>query len=526
MSYHGGSEAEHSVETANSGTLVERLEAERVRGCLGAAHQNASALAENFLPSIKDVLRDGGRVNRVQVGYSYYAVARLQWRVIGVAAERAGIKLTRLQDGESARHDNKEPEVCLFESKNALEISCNDEGRDLLTAAAEEVEAEIKTPFLEVGQQITAGATKAHTGFQYDLSEPNLDLVLGFLGIDPGSNTPIARASVLAKSLYGGPVHASGYPPPMQSGTGIYLRHDGSVEKILVESDVHPGVYRGVYFKEGSGGHVTTESFALGVEIDEERASLEVNNNKNKSSVAIPFLRGVTGNEFVSAFESVGLEFSDRVLDALVGQDRGGFTTRYGNSFSELSREVAKFVNNPDRSIHNLFVQDGQQAVDALIKVDAAEFSSPATRELMLLLQRTLVREKSAQHVSSVPVHKGEVAMNVGSCKDAEIYFCKSPPASLFLKEGTPMLHKLHGEKTAINLEPIIYKGVELPAGSLFQVHEDGYTFVRFTSFCFDPEVAADAFTWQYGDALEVTGSDPDVRFLEKIRRNLGVLRK
>jgi len=43
-----------------------------------------------------------------------------------------------------------------------------------------------------------------------------------------------------------------------------------------------------------------------------------------------------------------------------------------------------------------------------------------------------------------------------------------------------------------------MYKGVELPPGSLFRVKEGQYLFLRLTTFAFSRADAKDAFTWQY----------------------------
>jgi hypothetical protein len=273
-----------------------------------------------------------------------------------------------------------------------------------------------------------------------------------------------------------------------------------------------------MYFNEGSGGYLTTESFRLGIEIDERRASLEMNNEKN--IVTQSFLRSRTGVELVSAVERAGLVFSDRLLDALQGHNHryGDFSTRYGNSYAELSREVAKLINDPKRSLRHLFNQDDAEVVDAILGMDSADLKSTPTRVLVSLMQHALGRDSAKAHASSIRVHVGAVQMNSGSCKDAETYFGQSSTTGdLSVSPDKVMLHKSSGEKTAINLEPVVYNGVELPPGCLFQVHADGYTFVRLTSFCFEEDDAADAFTWQYKETVRNRVYKPSSDFVTRI---------
>jgi hypothetical protein len=265
----------------------------------------------------------------------------------------------------------------------------------------------------------------------------------------------------------------------------------------------------------------------LGVEIDPARASLEVDNSK---ALAVePFLTGRTGSEIVTTFEQLGLRPAGPLRSMLVGHqahDFSEFDKRYGSSFSEMTRELSKFINDPYRSLDELFEVDDATSRAALLSIDPSTLQSAPARTFISLWQHALSRDPAADQPSSVPVHRGQVSMKRGGCKDVEYYYDSAKRdggLSAHDVDGVRMIHKSSGEKTAINLEPITYMGVELPAGCVFQIHGSSYTLIRLTSFCFDTADARDAFTWQYDETLKNGArSQPSTEFMQMLRDRFG----
>jgi hypothetical protein len=488
-------------------TLLDQLEAERADHELEAAHARAvRKLDEDSLPSTKNSLAEE-RQPGVMLGYSG-AWPRIKARILRAASERAGIPAAA--DPDTARLSSDEPQIIWRNINGATEVAYYDPGRKMAAAAAE-IEAEMYKPFAHVIEQIGAGANQAATETRFDLSEASQDVVFAFMDVDPHANNPIQNASEFARRVYGMcDVHRSGdgYPSPLKTGQGIYLRPDGSVEKILLERMGHPGVYKAMYFSEGSGGYLTTESFRLGVEIDERRASLEISDNRD--FVSESFLSGRTGRELVTTLTGAGLKLSDKVLDALQGTNRRGsdFSRRYGNTFSELGRHVAMLVNDPDYPLSNLFEGETSQIVDTLLAVDTSQMSTETAKTLITLMQYAVARDPANLDKSDVTVYPKTIRYTAGSCKDAETNCVQALQHGRLTRNGK-MIGSDGGQHMAENVDPELYKGILLPPGCLFQAFNDGYAFVRITALAFDEADAADAFTWQYKEAQATTHSSP-----------------
>lgn len=69
------------------------------------------------------------------------------------------------------------------------------------------------------------------------------------------------------------------------------------------------------------------------------------------------------------------------------------------------------------------------------------------------------------------------------------------PKLDVVSENGVDMLHKTHGKETFLLVRPTMFRGVELPKGSLMSRQVDGgWAFLRLTPFAFDNPIDQEAF--------------------------------
>jgi len=192
-----------------------------------------------------------------------------------------------------------------------------------------------------------------------------------------------------------------------------------------------------------------------------------------------------SGRQFVDAIEKAGLVLKPGVIKELAFENEH----RYGNGYAWLTRELAKSINAPDRGIPIFESSEGVE--------DLERTGDRAADVAIDVIQQLATRDSN---VSDIPVTRYNVAMKMGSCKDAEEYYSQS----LFIKSmqrtidvsGRKFWHKGHGVGTYINLEPVMFNGIELPPGFLFNKSPDDDKFYvqRATGFCFEEAEAKEVF--------------------------------
>ena len=219
-----------------------------------------------------------------------------------------------------------------------------------------------------------------------------------------------------------------------------------------------------------------------------------------------------------------------------------GESDRYGSIYTQLSREVAKWINNPNRTeLSALFIPKdpefyGDQLVADMKKYEKyplhkfdeksyadddfstnlekevqalwpTTYSQPigeATSVLVGLINQALTRDASREQQTALPVTTKSVQMREGACCDVLSYYIGATEQR-FGKGLTiqtfgevPLIEKTMGANTYLSIGPVLFNGVMLPKGALFGRTNDGFYFARLTMFAFDkPE-----------DQIAVSGSE------------------
>ncbi len=245
---------------------------------------------------------------------------------------------------------------------------------------------------------------------------------------------------------------------------------------------------------------------------------------------SVPFIETKAGEELLGLLDGAGLMLHPNVQAELV---RPGEADRYGSAYTQMSREIAKWVNrDARRDIINLFVpfdaamrptgnsgtwqkfdelrwqyeqsrydmtDEQLQAEQAFVKeqllgLDAHALSEP-TKVLVGLAQGALKRDAVAGALKELPVTTSDVEITNGACFDVAAYYLgaaeKFRDSSRGLEHVTAsdvaMLEKTHGRHTFMLQERAILNGVALPKGTLMQQGADGgWAMLRLTPFCFD----------------------------------------
>jgi hypothetical protein len=245
-----------------------------------------------------------------------------------------------------------------------------------------------------------------------------------------------------------------------------------------------------------------------------------------------PFIETKAGAELVNTLADHGLMFHPMYLNEMIGP---GEADRYGSVYTQLSREVAKWVNNPNRTqasklfvpydaeIPNQIVEmyetgyskvgyNGQvydpypddaasleRKVRAKLSVlDVSKLATTPAQVLLAMAQETIGRETGGETFETeLPVTKHTVSITRGACFDVTTYYAvgvtdrPQKTVEQTAVDGVPLLEKgrngAGGAHTYMTIRPTQFNGVMLPKGSLLSRHEDGgWAFLRLTPFAFD----------------------------------------
>lgn len=211
------------------------------------------------------------------------------------------------------------------------------------------------------------------------------------------------------------------------------------------------------------------------------------------------FVDTPSGRALVEVIDKIGLDLSKRAKLELALED----DDRYGNGYAWLTREIAKSINRLDKELSVIKGDSG--------KVLEIQPTGDPVVDLAIGLIKQL--ETRSELVSDIPITGDAVSMRGGSCKDVEVYFSDSKNIQGEFQEieinGKKFWHKNHGAPTYINTEPVVFNGINLPAGFVFgrsdAPNEDkGFYLMRATAFCFDD---ADKAFEAFGPAM-ISGAD------------------
>lgn len=242
---------------------------------------------------------------------------------------------------------------------------------------------------------------------------------------------------------------------------------------------------------------------------------------------SIPFIDTRAAAEIYDLLDRSGLMLHPKYEAEAV---RIGAAKRFGSLYTQLSREIAKWVDRPERMrLDNVFVPydplirasmgaeiyegsapqdyiyaarglDETVRIDRLIEVekrisglDVSQKSEP-TRVLLGMVQDCISRKRGETLQSELEVTKTEIQIEGGACFDVIAYYISSAEHGRALVtvdiDGVPMLEKTHGKHTFMLLRTTKFNGVGLPKGTLMQQGDDGgWAMLRLTPLCFDSPI-------------------------------------
>jgi hypothetical protein len=482
------------------------LEANEMRLAEACSKAAASAMP---IPSFQVILESEDSYGGIMCGKDAFPGSRLERQMIDEAAANAGVTVQDMGNIFGAADGT----VAWDSSDRFQTLRFVDSSGKFRKSLSEILERQ-RAPFEILASSLRDGATEVVTEESYGLDDANLDMVATFMGygLDQGISGGLEHSKAeLLRRLYALPIHL---PGDVQSGrnlTGVYFDEDGNLLKILTEVSGSPGIAHGMYFAEGTRQDPSDVPFRLGVELSVDQVIQEL--DYNNSELSQPFLLSEAGRAIVEVIDSSKLVLAPRLRNILIGRENHtDYDPRYGSSYSELTRELAKIVNDPNRGVDHLFEGGNIQALKAIDEMDVDKIQPESARQVFSLLSQSLRRSADAELTTDLPATMRSRGMQAGACKDAEYYFL----ADMKVHEGisyqevgdshVPMLHKSSGYDTALSVLPVMYNGVVLPRGSLFQINRQDesttYTFVRVTAFAFDQDTARDAFGWQYREAI------------------------
>jgi hypothetical protein len=501
----------------NTVPLLDQLQVEHDEKMLAHSVKLASLAAEQVIPDPTLVINTDEWNADIMFGNVDSAFYRLEIEMVNNAAKKQGIKILK---GDSLKIAEGPRVIWDVTDTGAATLRYSDPGGMLRNQMVKDREV-LSAPFDKMAERLRDGELEVQTDNKFSLAPDQQDLVFTFMGISQRRSGNVRSKYEFIEKLYELPVHVAGeVADPRTSGEGVYFDEEGNLLKILKESGKNSGIYRGMYFEPGTRTDPSDTSFNLGIEIDKDRAVLDKSHDDEVSMIS--FLESRAARSIIDSVEEAGLLSTNKLREILASISRNAYDSRYGNNYSELTREVAKIIGVRSRGVGELFEDPNGSTEEALRLIDLAGINNGPTRLLFSLLQQSIAPDRNIDQ-SDVPVFNGEISAKAGSCKDAELYFAESIDEgkySVHDVNGIKMLHKHSGVKTAINLETVMYKGVEIPAGGLFQRHFDkeskttSYAFIRVTSFAFNQEEAADAFTWQYDENVR-SNNMPSAEFVK-----------
>ncbi len=217
----------------------------------------------------------------------------------------------------------------------------------------------------------------------------------------------------------------------------------------------------------------------------------------NQSEVnSVPFIETKCAEELLTTLDELGLMINPDLQSEMI---RVGDAERFGSIYTQITREIAKWVNRDSRvNLQNLFVSIDEDNYDEiatelikekLLSIDEDKLSEP-TKLLFGLAKQAVTRDASAD-LPSLGITGSNVEVRDGACFDVAGYYLGAAGNISDLKTikvgDVEMLEKTYGNHTFMLQHPTVLNGVELPKGTLMQRGEDGgWAMLRLTPFCFD----------------------------------------
>lgn len=240
-----------------------------------------------------------------------------------------------------------------------------------------------------------------------------------------------------------------------------------------------------------------SQKWRLGWSIDQSVAGKETA-DQAPEYMSEAFIDRPVGFSLLGALESSGLVLSADLKHFMLDereQYRTSLDNRYGGAYTQISRTLAKIIasGNAGRMNELFDLPDDEFDPDELNKRIDSFCNAATDNSPIRLLQETIRQILHRQGMQSdIPVTDSNVQIKDGSCFDATGYYANALDFGGLNSVdfgGKPFLQKTFGAKTFMNQTPVIYRGVSLPAGSLFMQGDDGgLAFQRFTPYNFEGE--------------------------------------
>jgi hypothetical protein len=244
-------------------------------------------------------------------------------------------------------------------------------------------------------------------------------------------------------------------------------RHQLS-ERLDVDNEIDQEIIRVLGQKEG---------------ITVQNGSIEISIRDEVDDEATRFIYTQTAQTLLEELEATGYHLSKAAEQEIITED----DSRYGSPYAWMSRELMRSVAENESRLFEATNPDSQPS-----------YTDDAGANVLIDIIRQLHERGDGPHPSDLPVVSERVSLRDKGCKDVEEYFSQSAalPDALAVVQinNKNFWHKTHGGHTFINLEEIVYNGVELPPGYLFRKDGEGYTLLRATGFVFDKSTADQLF--------------------------------
>ena len=136
-------------------------------------------------------------------------------------------------------------------------------------------------------------------------------------------------------------------------------------------------------------------------------------------------------------------------------------------------------------------------------KIDALETEDDqAAAAVVGILKGIIHRDQASAELPELQLSSERIEISDGACKDAEVYIAHGD----VLDEN--LWRSSYKRASAITTKPVVFNGVQLPTGSLFAIQDDGYVFMRLTSYSFEPDKSAVVFGPQEAENRAHTNLD------------------
>lgn len=237
----------------------------------------------------------------------------------------------------------------------------------------------------------------------------------------------------------------------------------------------------------------STSHWNIAVQADLAILSQEVANQSPRERCE-PFVLRSTGKECVAAMQSAGLRFSSQFEQFVVSGESTDFLDRYGGPFTHISRLLAKVIWSGDMGrLADIFVSTtGEKITLEQLESFAQYQTDDEGLRLLQAIMSQLVHKQDL--VNDVSMTEQRIAINDGACFDVASYYVQALDLWQLWKvpiDKAMFLEKTHGSHTFLNIQPIVFNGLQLPKGCLFTRDDDGKLgFLRLTPFALDSREA------------------------------------